>query len=54
MQKSVVLLQIWWNDWLSVEVFIFDIDERLGNNGVGEIKVHPFFIGINWQKIGEK
>jgi serine/threonine kinase 38 len=26
----------------------------LGINGVGEIKVHPFFIGINWKKIREK
>jgi serine/threonine kinase 38 len=26
----------------------------LGINGVGEIKVHPFFIGIDWRKIRDK
>ena len=30
------------------------LDERLGINGVAELKVHPFFIGINWKKIREQ
>jgi hypothetical protein len=29
------------------------LDERLGLNGVGEIKAHPFFYGVNWEKIRE-
>jgi serine/threonine kinase 38 len=36
------------------KVFRFILDERLGLNGVAEIKVHPFFAGINWKKIREK
>ncbi len=28
--------------------------ERLGVNGVWEIKAHPFFAGINWKKIRDK
>jgi serine/threonine kinase 38 len=30
------------------------IDERLGINGVGEIKAHPFFKGVDWKRIHEK
>lgn len=29
-------------------------NERLGNNGVNEIKAHPFFWGIEWKKIRTK
>ena len=32
---------------------ITDSDLRLGKNGSEEIKSHPFFKGINWQKIRE-
>jgi serine/threonine kinase 38 len=30
-----------------------DADHRLGANGVEEIKIHPFFEGINWLNIRE-
>ena len=33
---------------------IADANERLGINGVEEIKAHPFFFGIDWNKITEK
>ncbi len=33
---------------------IADPNERLGINGVEEIKAHPFFFGIDWKKIREK
>lgn len=28
-----------------------DADMRLGNNGVDEIKTHPFFDGVDWSNI---
>jgi serine/threonine kinase 38 len=30
---------------------ITDSDSRLGRNGADEIKVHPFFEGIDWNKL---
>lgn len=33
---------------------IADSNERLGINGVEEIKAHPFFFGIDWRRIREK
>jgi protein-serine/threonine kinase len=26
-------------------------EQRLGRNGASEIKAHPFFYGVNWDKI---
>jgi len=34
--------------------FLMRIAERLGINGVGEIKAHPFFFGINWKTIRQR
>ena len=31
-----------------------DVSNRLGINGVNEIKAHPFFAGIDWKKLREK
>lgn len=36
-----------------IQGFITEPDSRIGNNGVDEIKHHPFFEGINWNKIRE-
>jgi len=33
---------------------ICDTNERLGVNGVEEIKAHPFFAGIDWRRIRDK
>lgn len=34
-----------------IERLITNPTERLGVNGVWEIKVHPFFAGIKWKTI---
>lgn len=31
--------------------FMCDADDRLGNNGVDEIKNHPFFRGVDWENL---
>jgi len=36
-----------------IKRLLSDIDKRIGKNGVEEIKQHPFFKGINWNKIKE-
>ena len=28
-----------------------DVNDRLGTNGVAEIKAHPFFRGIDWENL---
>lgn len=38
----------------SLRKLIADPKERLGVNGVEEIKAHPFFIGINWSRLRDK
>lgn len=37
-----------------ISKLINNADERLGKNGVNEIKAHPFFCGIDWKKIRNK
>jgi serine/threonine-protein kinase RIM15 len=33
------------------KLLVLDPKERLGTNGADEIKRHPFFKGINWDKL---
>ncbi|KAL4506936.1 hypothetical protein ABPG72_001357 [Tetrahymena utriculariae] len=37
-----------------IRKLIADSSERLGINGVTEIKIHPFFVGVDWRKMREK
>lgn len=37
-----------------IKRLITDSNERLGINGVAEIKAHPFFAGIDWKNIRNK
>ena len=37
-----------------IKRLVTDQNERLGVNGVEEIKAHPFFAGIDWKNIREK
>lgn len=37
-----------------IKRLITDSNERLGINGVEEIKAHPFFAGTDWKRIREK
>ncbi len=37
-----------------IKRLIADPNERLGINGVEEIKAHPFFCGVDWKRIREK
>ncbi|XP_073051040.1 uncharacterized protein [Primulina eburnea] len=34
-----------------ISKLLCNVNQRLGSNGAGEIKVHPWFMGINWDKI---
>ena len=34
--------------------FMCDADDRLGANGVEEIKGHPFFRGVDWEGIRDE
>jgi hypothetical protein len=33
---------------------ISDVEDRIGKNGIEEIKIHPFFNGLDWKRIREK
>jgi serine/threonine kinase 38 len=37
-----------------IKRLITDPNERLGINGVAEIKAHPFFAGVDWKGIRDK
>ena len=37
-----------------IKKLICDAEFRLGNKGVEEIKIHPFFEGVNWSRIKEQ
>lgn len=34
-----------------IKRLVTDSSERLGINGVAEIKIHPFFAGVEWSKL---
>ena len=34
--------------------FMCDADDRLGANGVDEIKAHPFFRNVDWKAVIQK
>ena len=36
-----------------IKGLINDVEFRLGSNGASEIKKHPFFKNIEWEKIGK-
>jgi hypothetical protein len=46
--KLPILLGIHYYDYRKL---VTDPKDRLGVNGVEEIKAHPFFSNINWQKL---
>ena len=37
-----------------IKSLICDADRRLGSKGVAEIKNHPFFEGLDWEKVREQ